>query len=305
MKIKLLILVAIISTSCFLAEAKNQALLIGIGNYDTEATGWNKLSGNNDVDLLGGKLKAKGFAVSILKDSQATKKNIKNALSDLVYSATAGDEIYIHFSGHGQLVQDMNNDEPDGLDQSFICYDACYSPKNTVGGSAYKGQNHFIDDELFPYLNQLKSKVGSHGRIMVTFDSCYSGGIDRASIEDDIEEISDPESEVEFSEVMRGTDDKFPANKISKSYLRSIKAPGLYDKKGGELVVISACERDRKNWETKEKHSGKGYGSLTYCIGKLLDNNVPMRDWEDFFNSKQYKSYKIFRSTQHPVVERH
>lgn len=301
MKIKLLISAFLLSIGSFIAGAKNQALLIGIGNYNTEATGWNKLSGNNDVDLLEGKLNAKGFTVSILKDSQATKKNVKKALSNLVSSANAGDEIYIHFSGHGQLVEDMNNDEPDGFDQAFICYDACYSPKYTLGGSAYKGQNHLIDDELFPYLNQLKSKVGSTGRIIIAFDSCYSGDADRGEINDDQE----PEGDLEFTSVTRGAKDEFIANKTSRAYLRSIKAPAQYKGTGGEIIVISACERDRKNYETKEKHSGKGYGSLTYCVSKLLDNNIPMNDWEDFFNSKKYKSFKIFRSSQHPVVERH
>lgn len=301
MKIKLLMLTVFLSFAFLCSEAKNQALLIGIGDYNPETTGWNKLNGNNDVDLLEGKLKAKGFSVFTLKDSEATKNNIKTALSRLVSSANAGDEIYVHFSGHGQLVEDMNNDEPDGLDQSFICYDACYSPKFKIRGASYRGENHLIDDELFPYINQLKSKVGSKGRIIIAFDSCYSGGADRGKMSDDPE----PDSEVEFTSVTRGSDIMFPSTKESKAYLRSIKAPAQYKGTGGEVIVISACERDKKNYETKEKHSGKGYGSLTYCISKLLDHNVPINDWEDFFNSQKYKSYKIFRSTQHPVVERH
>lgn len=302
MRIKLFILSILLITGVAGAIAKNRALLIGIGNYDTAATGWNKLSGNNDIDLLEGKLKAKGFTISTLKDSQATKHNIKKALSNLVSSTTSGDVIYLHFSGHGQLVEDFTGEEPDGFDQSFICYDACFSPKFTVGGSPYKGQNHLIDDELFPYLSQLKSKVGSRGRIIVAFDSCYSGGAERGDMNDD---DPDPDSEVEFSDVTRGTNDKFMADKITKSYLSSIKAPGKYGNKGGELVVICACERDRRNYETREKHSGRNYGSLTYCISKLLDNNIPMGQWMDFFNNKKYRSYNIFRSTQHPVVERH
>lgn len=301
MKIKYLIsaVILLIGVSC--VKAKNQALLIGIGNYNTEATGWNKLSGANDVDLLEGKLKAKGFTVNSLKDNKATKNNVVAALSNLVASANPGDEIYIHFSGHGQLVEDMNNDEPDGFDQSFICYDACYSPKFTLGGSDYKGQNHLIDDELFPFLNQLKSKVGSKGRIIIAFDSCYSGDADRGEISEDPE----PDSEVEVTSITRGTNDEFLANKNAKVYLSSIKAPAQYRGAGGEVIVISACERNKRNYETKEKHSGKGYGSLSYCVSKLLDNDVPLSDWESFFSSKKYKSYRIFRPSQHPVVERH
>lgn len=281
--------------------AKNQALLVGIGAYDTEKTGWNKINGNNDAGLLESKLKALRYNVTTLKDSNATKGNIKTALSNLITATKTGDIVYIHFSGHGQLVEDLNNDEPDGFDQSFVCYDACFSSRYNVNGSSYKGQNHLIDDELFPYLNQLKSKVGPQGKIIVAFDSCYSGGADRGDIMDD----QDPDSDYEFTSTPRGTNDEFLANKNNRQYLSSIKAPESYKSNGGEVLVISACERDRKNWETIDRRSGKQYGSLTLCISKMLDNNVPVSQWADFFSSKKYKNYKIFRSTQHPVIETH
>lgn len=270
--------------------AKNHALLIGIGNYKTD---WSKIHGNNDVDLLSGKLKAKGFTVSTLKDTQATKKNVVAALSNLVSKAKAGDIIYLHFSGHGQLVQDMNNDEPDKRDQSFVCYDAGKFAKNN-----YKGQNHLIDDELFPYINKLKSAVGPKGLVVIAFDSCYSGNADR-SIEDEPE----PDEEIEYVNTTRGAVNVLMANDVSKSYLSSIKKPGQYAKNGGKLVVISACSRKSKNYEIKVKNTGKQYGSLSYCISKLLDKNVPINQWDNFFKNKKYAAYKIFDSKQQPVVE--
>ena len=156
---------------CICLAAKNTALLVGIGNYNPANTGWSVIHGNNDVTLLESKLKAKGFKVDHLVDGRATKDNIKTALSKLVTSATNGDVIYLHFSGHGQLIEDMNNDEQEDLDQSFVCYDACFSPKYKVSGKDYRGQNHFIDDELFTYLNELKRKVGKKGIVMVIFDT--------------------------------------------------------------------------------------------------------------------------------------
>lgn len=293
-------MVTLILTSVIM-NAKNQALLVGIGTYNSEKTGWNKINGNNDADLLESKLKKQGYNITTLKDSKATKNNVKSALNNLVATAKAGDIVYIHFSGHGQLVEDLTGEEPDGFDQSFVCYDACYSSRYNVNGTAYKGENHFIDDELFPYLNQLKSNVGPKGKIIVAFDSCYSGGADRGEIMDD----QDSDSDYEFTSTSRGTDDQFFANKTTKPYLKSIKAPGIYKKDGGELLVISACERDRKNWETIDRRSGRQYGSLTLCISKMIENNIPVSQWADFFTSKKYKNYKIFRSTQHPVIENH
>lgn len=281
--------------------AKNTALLIGIGNYNPAATGWSKLHGNNDVSLLETKLKAKGFYVSHLTDSKATKNNIKAALTRLVGSVSSRDIVYLHFSGHGQLVADMNNDEQEGLDQSFVCYDACFSPNYKVSGKSYRGQNHFIDDELFPYLNNLKRKVGNKGHVIVVFDTCYSGGEDRGEQSDE----PDPESDVEWTQTTRGTDDEFPVNRSAKAYLRSITKPSDYASDGGNITIISACESDKKNYECKEKHSGRKYGSLSFCIAKMLDRNIEISQWGEYFRTRKYKSLKIFRASQNPVVEIH
>ena len=266
------------------ALAKNTALLVGIGNYNFAATGWPEIHGNNDVSLLEGKLKAKGFSVS-----------------QLVASTIGGDVVYLHFSGHGQLVADMNNDEQKEFDQSFVCYDACFSPNYKIAGKDYRGQNHFIDDELFPYLNEIKKKVGKNGNVIVVFDACYSGGADRGEQIDN----PDPESEVEWSKTTRGTDDEFQVNKSAEAYLCNIRMPGNYTAGGGNITIISACESDKKNYECKERHSGRKYGSLSYCIGKMLDRNIPMTQWDVYFRTQKYKTLRIFRPSQNPVVENH
>lgn len=306
MKIKLIVIGLILTIGVNFGLAKKMALLIGIGEYDLASTGWKKLSGNNDVDLLQEKFRNKGFTVSTLKDQRATKRNITSALSQLVAKANKGDMIYIHFSGHGQLVPDMNNDEPDGFDQSFICYDACFSPNYKVGGTSYKGQNHLIDDEIFPYLNQLKTKVGAKGRIIVAFDNCYSEGSARNGFDpyDNDQEEIEPADEIDFTERARGADE-FDPDKYGNAYLKSIRRPDNFSRGGGELLIISACGRKQENTEIKAKHSGMGYGALSYCIGKMLDDKVPFSQWESFFNSGKYKTYRIFRNKQQPVAEKH
>ena len=294
-----LIIGLVIGSACLLA--KNTALLIGIGNYNTTTTGWSVIHGNNDVVLLEAKLKDKGFIVSHLIDNKATKANIRTALSNLVASATNGDVIYLHFSGHGQLIQDMNGDENGDFDQSFVCYDACFSPNYKVAGQSYRGQNHLIDDELFPYLDSLKRKVSTGGQVVVIFDTCYSEGADRGETGDD----PNPNSEVEWTTTTRGTDYEFQVNKSSETYLCTIKHPGNYSNGGGAITIISACESDKRNYECKAKHSGKKYGSLSYCISKMLDSNVPMSQWCDYFISRKYKPLEIFRASQHPIAEKH
>ena len=251
--------------------------------------------------LLESKLKSKGFKVTKLVDRKATKRNIISALENLVSSSASGDVVYLHFSGHGQLIQDMNGDENGDFDQSFVCYDACFSPNYKVAGQSYRGQNHLIDDELFPYLDSLKRKVSTGGQVVVIFDTCYSEGADRGETGDD----PNPNSEVEWTTTTRGTDYEFQVNKSSETYLCTIKHPGNYSNGGGAITIISACESDKRNYECKAKYSGKKYGSLSYCISKMLDSNVPMSQWCDYFISRKYKPLEIFRASQHPIAEKH
>ena len=98
-----------------------------------------------------------------LTDKQATKKGIEAAFNNLANRVKSGDVIYFHFSGHGQLITDLNNDERDeygdliGYDTALIPYDACrkYDPIK------YRGENHIIDDELNEWLHLIKSKIGN------------------------------------------------------------------------------------------------------------------------------------------------
>lgn len=300
MKIKLFLLTLGILSLASVSHAANRALLVGIGNYDADATGWNPISGRNDVEFLEGRLASHDFSISKLVDEQATKENILAAISNLIDSSNEGDNIYLHFAGHGQLVADLSQDEKDGFDQSFVCYGACVSPDYYFDDAPYVGQNHLIDDEIFPYLSQLRSAVGPDGHIMVIYDSCYS----EDAVRGELGGAPDPDSPVEMIDVTRGTGDEFPANDITREYLSSIQAPGQYAEAGGEMVVISACERNRKNYECRDKETGVSYGSLSYCIGMLFDDNVPMSEWADVFGTPRFRSYKIFRATQHPQVEK-
>lgn len=296
---RLFFILAVLIAGICSAFCNNRALLIGIGNYDRIKTGWNKINGCNDVYLLKDKFKNKGFSVQSLVDNSATKKNIIKSLKKLMSATSDGDTLYIHFSGHGQLIKDFNGDEISGYDQSFICYDACRSPMYKYNRDGYNGENHLIDDELFPYLNEMKRKVGSSGLVIVVFDACYSAGADRGEKTDD----PDSQSVVEWSEIIRGTDDEFKIIKSVETYLNSIKKPGDYANDGGTIIIISACECNKKNYECKDRHSGRKYGSLSYCIGKILDKDIPLKEWGEYFRSHEYKKLKIFRPSQTPVVE--
>lgn len=119
--------------------------MIGIGDYPA-GSGWREINGDRDVELIVPMLRSNGFAqenIFTLVNEEATKSAIEAAFRDLASAAEDRDELYIHFSGHGQQVTDISGDEPDGLDEA------------------------------------LRESVGPKGVIVVALDACHSGDATR------------------------------------------------------------------------------------------------------------------------------
>lgn len=94
---------------------------------------------------------------SLPPDQQPTRANIVHALRELADLPTARN-IYIHFSGHGGTMPDMNGDEDDGMDSSLVPVD-------------YKRAGFIADDELRLLLNRFRSEQ----TVVFVGDCCHSG----------------------------------------------------------------------------------------------------------------------------------
>ncbi|KAK1393190.1 Metacaspase-4 [Heracleum sosnowskyi] len=111
--------------------------------------------------------------ISVLIDTdksytQPTGKNIRRALSNLVGSASSGDILFVHYSGHGtRLPAETGDDDDTG-------YDECIVPTD---------MNLITDDDF----KDLVDKVPCGCRITVVSDSCHSGGL----IQDVTEQIGE------------------------------------------------------------------------------------------------------------------
>ncbi|MDE6576577.1 MAG: caspase family protein [Muribaculaceae bacterium] len=266
----------------------NRALLVGIGQYDTQKTGWSHIHGDNDVELLKTLLKKNDFNDLVtLTNEKATKAQIVKALTDLAGRCNVGDKVYFHFSGHGQPVRDDNHDEGTSkkYDESIIPYDACRDSRRLNG--KYTGQFHLIDDELCPLLEAIKKKLGKDGELMVVVDACFSRGIQK----DEITDI-DPD----LLRYVRGTNFAFtPPGRIS------VKTPKQFTP-GAKMTVITACRENERNFEYKSPN-GCFYGSLSYYISILLKDNADFERWRECFLGKNYQMKRIFQSFQHPSIE--
>lgn len=270
------------------------ALVVGIGKYPA-GSGWSEINGDRDVSLVVSMLVRNGFEksdITVLSDSAATRKAIEDAFERLKESVSAGDVIYIHFSGHGQQVTDIDGDEPDGLDEAFIPYDA----RKVYSSGVYEGENHIIDDDLNDWLSELKAAVGKNGKVLVSMDACHSGDATRGNDDDIVAGV-------------RGTADVFalpgrksdgPADRgtgskaISGTVRRTAGAVGTDAFENGGWICISACRSYQNN---NEFMSSEGcFGRLTWALYKTLEPGMTL----DELVSELQKMYDTMPSPPGP-----
>jgi hypothetical protein len=143
-----------------------RALLIGINKYRTVP----KLQGSlNDIDTMKQILITRwGFPedhIRLLTDEQATRAGILAALNQFVSETWPQDTVYIHYSGHGSQVADLNGDEPDDhLDETLV-------PQDGRTGTV----PDITDDELEAIFTRLPT-----ARAFIVLDSCHSGTATRS-----------------------------------------------------------------------------------------------------------------------------
>lgn len=255
-------LLALMMTCVLPLEAKTRrAVVIGLGEQLDKS--WGKINGDKDIPLVVSMLKANGFNdIATLTNSKATKAGIVNALNSLISRSQKGDIIYIQFSGHGQMMTDLNGDEKDGLDEAWIPYDAYlkYCSKD-------KGEKHLSDDEIAQYMTRLRSKIGNEGVIAVVVDACHSGDSTRDLCEND-------------SVVVRGVDVDFVIpGKRSKSSARISES----------WLTLSACQDFQLNQEYN------GVGKLTHILTNNWRNYVGKSDQtiykaiDEVYETRKYK----------------
>lgn len=229
-----------------LSAQERRALAIGIGQYEDPS--WGKINADRDLYYVGEILAEYHFTdVTVLKNEEASKSAIVGQMESMTARCCLGDIVYIHFSGHGQQVKDMDGDEEDGYDESWIPYDAYRKCCDADDGSV-----HLVDDEINVLLAGIRRKIGEEGQMLVVVDACHSGGSSRGTRDEDF--------------VTRGVGDIFiPA---------AVPAGGaLVDE---AWVQISACEDYQVNFEVRKPKVGK----LTYCLYKLRDRLPQMSDDE-------------------------
>lgn len=266
-----------------------RALIVGIsdyGNANEDPNKWSNISGANDVTLLSPLFKQQGYKVTTLTDAQATYSGITSALKKIAKQSQKGDIVYLHFSMHGQPFEDLNGDEADGWDEALIPVNA---PMQYAKGK-YEGKNHLIDDELEKYIAQIRSKIGSNGKLYVVLDACHSGTASRGD-----------------DEHIRGVRDGFTRSgkyytpDRSKETNDYFKVPTT--KGQSPVTILEACRSYQLNREVRDTATNVWYGSLSYYIAKAMKEYEigSSNNWIDYVKTAMSQNKKLRR--QHMVIE--
>ena len=278
-------LVAILISSAANAQRK-RAFLVGISHYDTALTGyqWNNINGIEDINLLSPVLQKQGFSTTTVLDEQATFDYIVSQIVQFTSKTKKGDIVYLHFSTHGQPVEDLNGDEEDGWDESIVPVDAYKIYKKGV----YEGQKHMTDDLLNKYIKKLREKIGPPGFLYVVIDACHAGTSSRAN-----------------DETVRGThvgltynNKVFKPSTAKKSHYLIEASSRLSD-----VLFIEACRPDQVNTEIKV--DGKRFGPLSYNIAQTLSGFTLNANANEFVESLKQSLLKTGRwpNNQNLVTE--
>lgn len=257
------------------AHAEKRALLIGIGAYPDVDYGWPSIHGDNDIAFAKSMLLTNGFKTAKIdthRNEQATYQAINKAFQTLIATAQNGDLVYVHFSGHGQQITDLDGDEEDGYDETWVAYDALMESTPT-----YHGEHHITDDQLNGWLQQLHKKVGAGGQIIVVSDACHSGTSTR--------DLNEPAE-------VRGSHSKFVLDG-NKSVFRQSRSV--------DWVSISACADNECNRQHRLA-DGRQCGSLTYAL-YLLRNELGTMPLEQLSERLKETISSLVSRPQTPQVE--
>ena len=148
-----------------------RALLIGIGDYEHIS----RLNGPvNDAlqmkSFVSDDLRYAEKDIRLLLDAEATRSSILAAIEDWLIEQTGpGDEVFLYFSGHGFYQPDDNQDEADGLDETWVPVDVTVEADGSIRGM-------ITDDDISMQLARLAGR-----QVYIVIDACHSGTATRST----------------------------------------------------------------------------------------------------------------------------
>lgn len=228
-----------------------RALCIGINDYpgtDSDLAGC-----VNDADDWAAALGERGFTVSMLKDSAATREAMLSAMREHVEGARRGDVVVVTYSGHGTWVPDQDRDEKDMRDEALCPHDLMTS-------------GAIIDDELFDLFSERERGV----RVVLISDSCHSGTVCRFA-----PRLGDRPGQVRFL-----PPETFLRNEEQVALARRASAAASMSRSRQSALLLAGCRDTEYSYDAS--FSSRPNGAFTYVALRTLqelNRTATYREW--------------------------
>ena len=228
----------------------NRALCVGINNYPV--AGADLMGCVNDArawaELLREQFDFPRSNVRILTDRRATKRAILDALKeDVLAGATSGDVLVFTNSSHGSYIPDREDDEPDGYDETMCPYDV--------------REAQITDDEL----RELLADVPRGVRMTVLSDSCHSGSVTRAWLDEIV-----PGVRFRDQRRVRFLNPALLRRTRVIADPRRVHPRGRFGASERDMrhVLLSGCRDDEYSYDARIR--GRYHGAMTYYALKAI-----------------------------------
>jgi len=144
-------------------DATGLALTVGLNSVDPgHYSGWSgdlnacEADANDMADIA----RSQMFEATTLLTRDATRENVIENIRNAAKTLKLGDIFMFSYSGHGGQLPDLNDSEPDGMDETMCLYNG-----------------ELVDDEIYSLWGEFAQGV----RILVFSDSCHSGTVTKAA----------------------------------------------------------------------------------------------------------------------------
>ncbi|MEU5407106.1 caspase family protein [Nocardia asteroides] len=239
------------------------SLHIGLNRVDPAAYhGWDgALAGCvNDAEAMAALAAAQGFAAPrVLLDAAATSFAIIGEIARLARTARAGDLVLISYSGHGAQTPDVDGEEDDRQDETWVAFD-----------------RQIVDDELY----RIWSRFAAGVRVVVCSDSCHSGTVTRDAFTREARTAIAGLAEAGadgLGTVVHGSAKAMPLDVQAEdnkrraqlySFVQELSGPQSRAVLEAGVVLLSGCQ------DSQLSYDGPGHGQFTGALLEVWDDGA-------------------------------
>jgi Caspase domain len=240
------------------------------------------------------------------QDKWPSYENMVNAFKRVTDNGQPGDEVYIHYAGHGGRANTIYPDlkTKEGQDETLVPLD--------IGNS----EARYLRDVELAHI--LKTMVDKGLVVTIVLDSCHSGGATRALLDEKgpdilknvaVRGISNKDTTARpTNSLIASAEELIKTWKSITGSTRSDKTRGFEPGSGWlpqsiGYTLVAACEPQESAHEAAFDAGGESNGALTYFFLKSLRKNIaPGTTYRQIHNELLTKIHAQFPN-QTPMLE--